>query len=424
MIINYIKTSVKEEANREAILNLYPYFSDFVPKVPEGTDLGTLCEIIRTLDTSQWNDPSGESSWVAIESKDMFLKAIQNTYPEMKEYKLMSQVTDLKGMAVSIFQRGENNYSVAYRGTGTGEWIDDGEALSGIPESNTYYSYDKYGNIIAQKEVQSEYVSDQQAAALNWFEKMSAKYGWTEETDLVVSGHSKGGNNAQIVTMYSGLVDTCISLDGEGFSPEAINQFREQFGDAEYEKRIQKMHSFAAYEDYVNVAGDRLIPKNQLYFFEAPNAEGNFQNNHCPYIYLNDNGQFNTQCEQGEISKSIQQLSERLMALPPEERANATLAGMFWAQLLVGKDTPVNGDTVSTTQIVAGTGDLLYEMADSDTLINSVFKDYNGDKDSIDVDNLTNKFKNILLLGASVLAKGEFFTQCSVYLEGQRQKPS
>lgn len=34
---------------------------------------------------------------------------------------------------------------------------------------------------------------------------------------ITVTGHSKGGNKAQYVTVLSDKVDRCISMDGQGF---------------------------------------------------------------------------------------------------------------------------------------------------------------------------------------------------------------
>lgn len=45
-----------------------------------------------------------------------------------------------------------------------------------------------------------------------------------------MSGHSKGGNKAQYVTMFSqnrDVIDTCVALDGQGFSDSAMEAMQE-----------------------------------------------------------------------------------------------------------------------------------------------------------------------------------------------------
>ena len=42
---------------------------------------------------------------------------------------------------------------------------------------------------------------------------------------ITVTGHSKGGNKAQYVTVLSDKVDRCISMDGQGFFQEFLNQY-------------------------------------------------------------------------------------------------------------------------------------------------------------------------------------------------------
>ena len=41
--------------------------------------------------------------------------------------------------------------------------------------------------------------------------------------DITVIGHSKGGNKAQYCTLLSDKVTYCLSMDGQGFSPEFID---------------------------------------------------------------------------------------------------------------------------------------------------------------------------------------------------------
>lgn len=64
--------------------------------------------------------------------------------------------------------------------------------------------------------------SNEQENALKFFNECLTKaevYG--EIGNVTVSGHSKGGNLAQYVTIVSGLADYCLSYDGQGFQMDS-----------------------------------------------------------------------------------------------------------------------------------------------------------------------------------------------------------
>lgn len=102
----------------------------------------------------------------------------------------------------------QTNY-VVYRGTNDGEWLDNAE---GMTKEHTI----------------------QQERAANYFDKVAEKNGWTQDDNIVVTGHSKGGNKAQYVTMaanYRDLIDTAYPIDGQGFSQEAIDSWKSRYGE-------------------------------------------------------------------------------------------------------------------------------------------------------------------------------------------------
>lgn len=213
------------------------------------------------------------------------------------------------GLNAFTFKDTEGNITVVYRGTGTGEWLDNGDALSGIAEENTYNTYDSNGNITSSKTV-TEYASDQQAEALNYFNRVQAKDGWTVENNITTTGHSKGGNKSQFVDLSSDLVDKCYSFDGQAFSPEAIKAFKDKYGEEAYKERSNKIYSFSAENDPVNQLGVKAMPEDHIYFFEAPESNENMAKNHYMDAMLSVDGHFNKQVEQGELSKLAEALSK------------------------------------------------------------------------------------------------------------------
>ena len=250
------------------------------------------------------------------------------------------------GLTACSFENPNGGISVAFKGTAGGEWIDNGEGLSGVAEENTYIFYDK-AKVPHHRTVKNDYASDQQAEALNWFSRISAENDWGHNTKITISGHSKGGNKAQFITVNSDLVDKCFSFNGQGFSPEALAYMKKQLG-TEYDTRRQRIFSFVTSNDYVNVLGSRLVPQNHIYYFKS-----NAGIHHIDSM-LNQNGNLLPQSRQGALSAYAEKVSKDLMAMPPSVRQYATLGIMNIFQNYSGKGLALNGDFVSTEKTIAG----------------------------------------------------------------------
>lgn len=238
---------------------------------------------------------------------------------------------------------GTSSYYVGFQGTQEKEWLDNGEGMAQISTT-------------------------QQRDAAQYFDSMVEKFHITESDNLVVTGHSKGGNKAQYVTLASenaDLVDSCVALDGQGFSPEAVAMW-ERYPDV-YEARRDKIILVAGANDYVHVLGTRVAKEENTYYLqygrEPPEkdltlhesigtgglasmtkdtlAEGGdtvmswhwnqylFQNHWDPergcYVFSSN---LEPLGRQSEFSQRIQEISQFLMTLPPEERESASLTVM------------------------------------------------------------------------------------------------
>lgn len=67
--------------------------------------------------------------------------------------------------------------------------------------------------------------------------------------DITVTGHSKGGNMSQYVTvMCQNQIKSCVSFDGQGFNKDFIKENRASISSAK-----GKIKSICAYNDYVNI---------------------------------------------------------------------------------------------------------------------------------------------------------------------------
>jgi len=170
-----------------------------------------------------------ESEWKVVmddlkEDDDLKVLTIEDyvDYPFCtKDY--ICGIEDYPGFRAVCFYDGKNSY-VVFRGThGEDEWKDNVEAMF---------------------QVESKY----QIAASEYVRKIRneiAKY----PNEIVVAGHSKGGNKAQ----YSFLTtdaNHCFSLDGQGFSKEFTEVYKEQI----YIK-AKRIVSCAERRDFVNCLG-------------------------------------------------------------------------------------------------------------------------------------------------------------------------
>ncbi|AZK48622.1 Mbeg1-like protein [Paenibacillus lentus] len=174
------------------------------------------------------------------------------------------------GMRVATFVDPQGDATVVFRGTGGDyEWHDNG---------------------------QGGYLSDtqQQKAALNYIER--SKY-----DNITVTGHSKGGNKTQYVAILSDKVDRALSFDGQGFSKEFLEKYKDQIA-----ANAHKITSISAKDDFVNCL---LNPVAGTIKYIDTEKQEQFVYNHRPNIVLDENGQMRETTERGEIPKFINDFS-------------------------------------------------------------------------------------------------------------------
>ncbi len=222
------------------------------------------------------------------------------------------------GAQAFFFVSPNDEIILVYRGTGRGEWADNGQGLSGQKSDNTY---DCFG-----VRHSAAYASAQQVQALELFCGWAQAYHWK---NITVAGHSKGGNKAQFITLCSDIVENCYSFDGQGFSPEALAQF------AHFERRRARIWSISAQNDYVNVLGEPAVSEQKRLFCKTREGMHGLSEHRLEAI-LQPDGQLTEWCEQGEFSQKLQALSAQVMALPPRLRKYATTGLMNLVQEYIG----------------------------------------------------------------------------------------
>lgn len=361
--MNKINEGVLKEANAETILNMSLEVVSEIEgsALPNGRKLkdgDTLGELVKKFSYYIKTQKSviDKTKLEELENQCNILNSIldeSNEFAYLKDMQIGNRISKKGGLKACTFTAPNGDVSVVFGGTGASEWIDNGIGLSGIPEENTYVNYGENGRIDTKTTIKNDYATDQQVEALNWFNKIASENGWNKDTHITVSGHSKGGNKAQFITINSDLVDECFSLDGQGFSPEAVLQFKDKYGD-KYEERRKKIFSISSYNDYVNVLGERIVPEDQIYYFKSPMGDKNAVNYHKLEALLGSDGKLNDQCEQGEISEYIENVSCELMQLVPEYRQAATLTIMNLCQKYLGRREALNDKEVTPLTMVAG----------------------------------------------------------------------
>lgn len=229
---------------------------------------------------------------------------------------------------------------VVYRGTGDGEWPDNG---IGMTEKSTL----------------------QQERALQYFEEVMEREHITENQKLVVTGHSKGGNKAQYVTMstkYHNVLDACYNFDGQGFSEKAIDEWKSTYSQEEYLQRIYKITGIYGENDYVNVLGHSIVPESQVRYIKTPVSLTNFAGYHdIKYMFASQEtdsvtGEITTifhgnknayVTKRGVLGDYAALLSERLMQMEENERSSCAATVMQLLELNGEYKTGLNGERLT-----------------------------------------------------------------------------
>ncbi|MCR4789420.1 MAG: DUF2974 domain-containing protein [Lachnospiraceae bacterium] len=223
------------EAETAMILNTYMY-TDY-EYAEDGMTLGQIVgEMPSHIDTEGTYSPQ----------YTILKEAVKD--PETAALQISFQSKDMgynEGTNAATFtsKDGEHVY-VVYRGTADGEWMDNGEGLT-VSETA------------------------QQAEALRYFDEVAVALSGSGIGRLVVSGHSKGANKAQYVTLaseHSGYIGACYSIDGQGMSERTIEEKKADLGNEEFKKRQDKLYGINGQNDYVSVLGCAVIPAAHILY--------------------------------------------------------------------------------------------------------------------------------------------------------------
>ena len=164
--------------------------------------------------------------------------------------------------------------------------------------------------------------------------------------NVYVTGHSKGGNEATLVTIiYPDLIDRCISGSGQGFSPEFVKYIKKIIGEEGFGKIQDKMYGFHGDNDFVNPTGVIVIKEeNRIYFVPEMEIESLYDlvYNHFPQGMINpETGKIAQITEQGPLGKYVGLASEKLMQRNIKDRGDAAIVVMALMQDLFANAKPI-----------------------------------------------------------------------------------
>lgn len=214
-----------------------------------------------------------ESEWISI------LEQITSK-TNLRKLKIENVEYFKNGIKSACFIDDENNASVVFRGTVTkNEWEDNG-----------FGAY--------------EYETLEQIDALNYINRL--KY-----DNITVTGHSKGGNKAQYVTILSPKISNCISVNAQGFSNEFINKYKEEIKQNKF-----KIIAINAKYDYVNCLLNSISGK--IHYIQTEIQINPFYY-HKANILLDENGELRNETTEAMFVEMINHFSESIISNLPKD---------------------------------------------------------------------------------------------------------
>lgn len=320
-----MEQELREQAEQEAILDLYTYL-DVQSDDYKGKNLAHIINDLKGTDVAN----------------TLTYKTIQqaiHTNPSIGQMQVVSQSSidggiDMKELNAVTFQNpSTGDIIVSYRGTGDGKWVDNGVGLSSEQSLMQKRAKEYYDYVVE-----------------NYVLVNGAKKGI-----LDISGHSKGGNEAMVVTIeskYGYLIDHCYNFDGQGVSNQAFEKYENL---PNYDEQREKIILLCGENDYVHDLGNTLVKDENIYFIQTPDADNIGAYHDLNYLFGAD-GTLNEEAVygQGPIGKLAKRLSVRLMALEEDDIEDSAITLMSILELVMVYDGKIGGKYLYGTGDVAG----------------------------------------------------------------------
>ncbi|MFC2584093.1 MAG: Mbeg1-like protein [Lachnoanaerobaculum saburreum] len=296
-----------------------------------------------------------------------------------------------KGMQACTFERGDQVY-ISFRGTPARSWLDNAKAFVEDLYTGVFNLGTSRTEIKADTELK-KYTSPMQEEALDYMESLKKSGVFEKYDNVYVTGHSKGGNEATLVTMvYPDLIDRCISGDGQGFSPEFVRYMKKTLGPEKFAEIQDKMYGFHANNDYVNVLGVSVIKdENKIYFIPEIKLESvkDLAWNHLANAMVNEKtGKIAQVSEQGALGKFVAKVSEKLMKINQKDREDAAIIGMSPLQYLYAHEpvTSVNPNfLINWSETFIDKADVVESFGNGITILGNIIGETLTEKEGEDL---------------------------------------
>ena len=299
----------QQAINHDAVYNLYMYL-DIEAKDLNGDGTISFAEALQTADKQCLTGDKQrnlEALHQLVDNNDYYNDV------EIRCQDIPSKEDPTAVGAACFYKKSENSMTVTFRGTNDGEWYGNAETVC-LPDS-----------------------TEAQANAVAYFDKVVEQECLGHDMTINVTGHSNGGNKTATVLLeskYGGMISQAVSFDGEGFSSERIDGFRNELGTEEYSNRINKLIGVNGENDFVNELGQKVTLSKNNYYVTTPTKDDGFNPVGYHDIYymfiagydkngkpvLKENMQYT---DQKEVGKLVSQINKNLMLLPPDERLQA-----------------------------------------------------------------------------------------------------
>lgn len=220
----------------------------------------------------------------------------------------------------AVFKNPETNEAiVTFKGTAAEEWKDDFVG-GGYTQTTDGVS------------------TEQQLNALEWYQSLDK----SDYSSITITGHSKGGNKAKYITLMDDSVSRCVSFDGQGFSDEFVEQYRDNIA-----RNQEKIHNNNLDGDFVNILLNDVGSVTYYKGNGVGNSGGGYAENHCPNSFLKFNQDGTYKIIPGPQSEQMKKFDEFLnsclRSMPDEQKQDALAAIGELIELGLGKGvTDVN----------------------------------------------------------------------------------
>ena len=183
-------------------------------------------------------------------------------------------------------------------------------------------------------------------------------------SNITVTGHSKGGNLCQYVTVEcENQVDKCVSFDGQGFNSDFIEKNKEKIDVA-----TPKIKSISAYNDYVNIlltsiAGTVMYVQNDATITSAHSSLALLLNN-----AYDENGNIISERNQSIVSSTLKKLTDKVVdTLRPYDKADKSILSRIAGKAIAtALESGSEGGLEKSAGVIAGGATALFakKMAD------------------------------------------------------------